>query len=78
MLNIELIQSMKVHFRGGETKHAIAYYGADNVYHITQSDRGSYYTLRVSYPDDSVLTYPCSSLSVAFANIEALERGEAI
>lgn len=79
MLNIEKFQTMSVCFSGVKRNPALVYGGIENIYHVIQSDMViNYYTLIVTYPDDSVLTYCCSSLSVAIANIEALERGEKI
>lgn len=58
-----------------EDSSVMCYFG-ENHYVIYQ-DNG-YYTLSVRRLDEMEETYGCSSLSVAIASIEALERGEEI
>ena len=80
MLNIEDFSINKAHWPGGVTETAMVYVGKEYIYYITEALLGGYYKLTVSYLNGSGIAdrYSCSSLSVAIANIEALERGEEI
>lgn len=83
MLNIENFSINKAHWPGGVTETALVYAGKEHIYYITQALFASYYKLRICDTDgngesDTYDRYSCSSLSVAIANIESLERGEEI
>ena len=71
MLNISCFEIMT----DTEDSSVMCYFG-ENHYVIYQ-DNG-YYTLSVRRLDETEETFGCSSLSVAIASIEALERGEEI
>lgn len=71
MLDIRNFEIMK----DTDDSSVMCYFG-ENHYVIYQ-DNG-YYTLSVRRLDETEETYGCSSLSVAIANIEAMERGEEI
>lgn len=71
MLNISSFEIMT----DTEDSSVMCYFG-ENHYVIYQ-DNG-YYTLSVRRLDETEETFGCSSLHVAIASIEALERGEEI
>lgn len=83
MLNIEDFSINKARWPGGVVETSMVYAGKEYIYYITHAMIGSYYNLRICDTDgngepDTYDRYSCSSLSVAIANIEALERGEKI
>lgn len=81
MLNISNFHIVNVifHDRRGEVP-TLCYGGLRNIYHVAKAEPGFHgYELFVRKVKSSATkAYACSNVSVAIANIEALERGEEI